>query len=293
MIQAAESGPIVYKMTGPDRAALYRLALGTGFRANELRSLTPESFDLDGDPPTVTVKAAYSKHRREDVQPIRPDLAEALAPWIATRPAGKPIFGNLTKHTADMLRHDLAAAKIPYRNADGRVADFHAIRHSYVSMLARSTAPVKVVQTLARHSTPTLTLGVYSHIGLFDQTAALDALPSLDGKAPTEEPASMQATGTDGQSISERFAHYLPTGEPGEGQDRSVRDGFNDVSMESDSIISMGCNPLESSGLDGSSRVASATDKRRGWDSNPRTGGASQRFSRPSRSTTLAPLRKS
>ena len=31
---------------------------------------------------------------------------------------------------------------------------------------------------------------------------------------------------------------------------------------------------------------------RRGWDSNPRTGGTCQRFSRPSRSTTLAPLRK-
>ena len=33
--------------------------------------------------------------------------------------------------------------------------------------------------------------------------------------------------------------------------------------------------------------------RRRGWDSNPRTGGTCQRFSRPSRSTTLAPLRKS
>ena len=32
--------------------------------------------------------------------------------------------------------------------------------------------------------------------------------------------------------------------------------------------------------------------RRRGWDSNPRTGGTCQRFSRPSRSTTLAPLRK-
>jgi integrase len=48
-------------MTGPDRAMLYRVAVGTGFRANELRSLTPESFDLDANPPKVTVEAAYSK----------------------------------------------------------------------------------------------------------------------------------------------------------------------------------------------------------------------------------------
>jgi hypothetical protein len=29
----------------------YRLAAATGFRANELRSLIPESFNLDGIPP--------------------------------------------------------------------------------------------------------------------------------------------------------------------------------------------------------------------------------------------------
>ena len=61
-----------HNMSGPDRAMLYRTALGTGFRAKELRSLMPASFNLDADPPTVTVEAAYSKHRRPDVQPIRP-----------------------------------------------------------------------------------------------------------------------------------------------------------------------------------------------------------------------------
>ena len=35
----------------------YRLALGPGFRAKELRSMTPASFDLDSSPPTVTVTA--------------------------------------------------------------------------------------------------------------------------------------------------------------------------------------------------------------------------------------------
>jgi integrase len=200
LIQAAEAGPVVYTVTGPDRAALYRVALGTGFRANELRSLTPESFDLGSAPPTVTVKAAYSKRRRDDVQPIRPDLADSLRPWIAQKAPGRLLWGHLTKHTADMLRHDLEAAGIAYRDADGRVADFHALRHSYISMLARRTAPVKVVQTLARHSTPSLTLGIYSHIGVYDQTAALDALPDLTRPAPDSEPARLAMTGTDASS---------------------------------------------------------------------------------------------
>jgi integrase len=53
LIQAAERGPMVKGMTGPDRARLYALALGTGFRASELASLTPERFDLSADPPPL------------------------------------------------------------------------------------------------------------------------------------------------------------------------------------------------------------------------------------------------
>jgi integrase len=68
-----------HNLTGPDRSMVYRLAFGTGFRAKELRSLTPESFELDGDTPAVIV-AAYSKHRRQDRKPIRQDLADLLRP---------------------------------------------------------------------------------------------------------------------------------------------------------------------------------------------------------------------
>ena len=52
---------MLWKLSGPDRAALYLVALGTRFRRNELRSLKPEAFVLDADPPTITVTAAYSE----------------------------------------------------------------------------------------------------------------------------------------------------------------------------------------------------------------------------------------
>jgi hypothetical protein len=69
---------------------LYRLAVGTGFRANGIRSRTADSFNLDADQPTITIEAAYSKHRRQDAHPIpaRRDLADLLRPWLADRPAG-------------------------------------------------------------------------------------------------------------------------------------------------------------------------------------------------------------
>jgi integrase len=57
VVQAAEAGPDIMGMSGPDRAILYALALGTGFRAEELRTLTPDRFELDSDRPTVTALA--------------------------------------------------------------------------------------------------------------------------------------------------------------------------------------------------------------------------------------------
>jgi integrase len=132
----------------------------------EDRRPTPEAFLLEAEPPTVTVAAAYSKRRRDDVQPIRPDLAEAIRPWPASRPPGKPIFGNLTKYTNLLTQADLEAAGVPYRDGSDRVADFHSLRHSFVTALAMSNAPVMVIQSLARHSTPSLILRVYAYVGL-------------------------------------------------------------------------------------------------------------------------------
>jgi integrase len=211
LIMAAEEGTCYRGMTGEDRAILYRAAVGTGFRAKELRSLTPESFDLDA--PLITVQAGYSKHRRKDVQPIRRDLANLLRRWLEGRPAGQPVFETMPAKTGLMMQHDLAIAKrkwveegrspeeqkrrqdssfLEYRDSAGLVADFHALRHTYVSRLVASGANIKVAQELARHSSPLLTLGRYAHVQLLDQTRALDALPAI--QAPQANVVALAAT---------------------------------------------------------------------------------------------------
>ena len=194
LIAAAERGPEVKGMSGPDRARCYLLALGTGFRAEELRSLTPDRLDLAGTPPTATVPAAYTKNGREAVQPLAPSLAARLAPWAATLEPGRPLF-DLPDRTADMIRADLKAAGIPYETPSG-VADFHALRAAYISNLVASGASVKVCQTLARHSTPSLTIGIYAKASIHDLTGAVASLPDLAGPAP--DAARMAATGTAG-----------------------------------------------------------------------------------------------
>jgi integrase len=159
-------------ISGPDRAMLYRIAMGTGFRANELRTLAPECFRLDGDSPTITVVAAYSKRRRDDVQPIRRDLAAALRPWLEGRPPGVPVL-PVPLAAGKLLTHDLAAAGIRPRTADG-VVDLHSLRHSYITHLIADGVNPKVAQRLARHSTITLTLDRYAHVSDADVREALE-----------------------------------------------------------------------------------------------------------------------
>ena len=199
VIRAAETGPVILGMDGHSRAALYRTAYGTGFRANELRSLTPESFNLDGQPPTITIRAGYSKHRREDIQPIRQDLADTLRTFIAGKPAGTPVF-NMPDKAFKLMQADCRAAGVAYCDDSGRYADFHAWRHSFVSALAKANVSVKLAQTLARHSDPKLTLNTYTHVGLYDTSTALESLPGID--KPQGQNAMALKTGTDNLPVN-------------------------------------------------------------------------------------------
>jgi len=181
LLDAARNGPDRDGMTGPERGLLYWLAVETGLRAGELRSLTRLSFALGCNPATVTVDAAYSKHRREDTLPLRPELAEALRLHLATLAPATPAFRIPTerKTAARMFRADVEAAGLTYRDDAGRVRDFHCLRHTFITNLANGGVHPKVAQALARHSTITLTMDRYSHTLLGEQTEALDALPDL------------------------------------------------------------------------------------------------------------------
>src|SRR5262249_56320351 len=80
--------------TGWDGYHLYATACGTGFRASALASLTPESFDLDSEPATVSLAARRNKSRKLKIQPLPPDVAELLRVYLKGKPAGQPIWGG-------------------------------------------------------------------------------------------------------------------------------------------------------------------------------------------------------
>ena len=161
LLEATRQSPTPRRrLSGNDRYFLYLTACATGFRASELASLTPESFDLTFDAPTVTVSSSCAKNRREAVQPLPADVAEALREFLHGKPAGKPVWpGKWSSRGFLMIRADLREARriwlaeaqdatervemermdfLTYCDSQGRYADFHALRHSYITAIGKT-----------------------------------------------------------------------------------------------------------------------------------------------------------
>jgi hypothetical protein len=117
-------------------------------------------------------------------------------------PISGRVPGGIERTTSKMIQHDLMAARdkwweesknsdecwqriqsdfLRYCDHDGLYADFHSTRHRFITNLERAGVSVKLAQTLARHSDVRLPLGVYTHVELEYQTAAIGWLPGPPG----------------------------------------------------------------------------------------------------------------
>ena len=220
LLASAAKGTNLFGMSGAERALIYRTAVETGLRQNELRTLTRGCLELDTL--AITVRAAYSKHRREDVVPIRPALAEELRRWVQHKAPAARVFSIPNRYkTLRAFYADLAAAGIARRDPEKRGVDFHSLRHTFITALATAGVHPKTAQVLARHSTITLTMDRYTHTLRGAEAAALSTLPDYASTPPTAQ----KATGTDGAApenvpgnhMGASECHGLPAGLPCQG----------------------------------------------------------------------------
>lgn len=151
-------------MTPEDRAMLYRIAAFTGLRALELASLKKSSFNFEAM--TWTITAAASKSRKAVALPLALSLANELKKWFFTLDREQLFPGTWAKQrrAGYLIKQDLKLAGIPFKDEKGRRADFHALRTTFITMLARNGVHPAKAQRLARHSTVVLTLNVYTFL---------------------------------------------------------------------------------------------------------------------------------
>jgi len=193
LLTATRNSDPIYSMKGHERALLYRLAIETGLRAGEIRNLSALSCNTESN--KITLQAAHSKHRREDIITLKPDTAALLEDHIKNKTPNAPLFNLPCKENMIlMLRKDLDKAEIPYQDAHGHYLDFHSLRHTTGTWLALSGAHPRVAQEIMRHSDINLTMNTYTHIQNDQIQEAVNRLPGLSFP-PT---AGGNATGTEG-----------------------------------------------------------------------------------------------
>jgi integrase len=195
LLEATQAAGERFGMTGYQRAMVYQLAVETGLRAKELRSLTVDSFDFENN--AVTVEATYSKNKRSATLPLRPDTSAELKNMLRGKLPNVRAF-DMPYKTAKMIYKDLKDAKIDYKDNGRGIVDFHSLRHTTGSLLAASGTHPKVAQSLMRHSDINLTMNRYTHIFRGQESKAVESLPDLS--LPSTQAQRAIKTGTDGEN---------------------------------------------------------------------------------------------
>ena len=185
---------------GAERSVIYRMAAYSGLRLNELRTLDWRSLRLDGDAPSVTVEAKHAKSRRADTVELGSEVAEHLRAWRQLREAelGRPVTPGERVFAVcrDMFEHfpkDAGVAGIPVVDGAGRVVDFHALRHSYATLLSQAGVAPRVAQALMRHADLSTTMRTYVHVEVLDRRRAVESLPRAAGEEPEVEALQLAA----------------------------------------------------------------------------------------------------
>lgn len=178
-------------VAGPRRLG-YLAAVFTGLRRGELRALEWGDLHLDVEHPFIAVRASTTKNHRKAAIPLHAQLAGELR---NARPMdvedGDVVFSKETLPSMWWMRRDLQAAGIPFEDGQGRRVDFHALRGSFNTNMARAKVDPHTRQQVMRHSDIRLTLDVYTDKTMLPIAEAIHSLPAFG------EDATLCATNLD------------------------------------------------------------------------------------------------
>lgn len=166
------------RMTGPQRGLGYRVCMATGYRADELRSLKRESFDLEHG--TAICRAAHSKNGKLSMQHLPAWLVLELREWFA---GGGGTWERFPANwPGRLLLADQEACGVAHviETADGeQFFDFHSLRVWYCTWAANlpGVSP-KTLQTMARHSDSRLTMELYAKARQSEVRQAVEQIPN-------------------------------------------------------------------------------------------------------------------
>jgi integrase len=159
-------------------ACLFDVALGTGIRLGEVRALRWR--DVDRGRRLIRVERAYSRQQLRKPKtesgvrsvPLFPSVDAAFRE-LAARAVERGLYAPEQLVFASMRGAPLQPSNFRQRvwdpalrlaGLDGEGYRFHDLRHTCVSRLVAAGADIKLVQVVAGHANPLITLKRYSHL---------------------------------------------------------------------------------------------------------------------------------
>ncbi len=220
-----------WNTTGASRRLLYWTAIETGYRSGEIRQLRKSDLRTMNDRSFICIEGKFTKNGKPAKQYLSTDLAAELFKHVRKQKPNASIFSMpASANVARMLKDDLKSARsswideegideeqrelrdksdfLNYESDSGQKLDFHSLRHTCGAWLIIAGVDVKTVQTVMRHSTPTLTLNTYGHLldgAEADAVAALKVgtqqirskLAAIEGNVPATGCGEAEETAED------------------------------------------------------------------------------------------------
>lgn len=182
------------------RGLVYLVAVAIGLRRREMKLLRWSDLHLDEAKPFVQLRAETTKAKRADAVPVIPLLADSLraaklrakGPSDLVFPRGVPKPSTLAK--------DLVACGISVQDARGFRVDFHALRHTYSSLMGSAGVNELARMKLSRHRSWKMTdrytdvqvLPLHEEIAKFGSALASSIASLKSGKTGQNEATPVQ-----------------------------------------------------------------------------------------------------
>ena len=156
------------------------IGLRTGMRKSEILSIRIEDIDLTAG--SIFISAAKAGPR---TQPISPDLAEFLASYLETLPAGTPwLFPSVEArggHTVDVRKAFVRAVEAA--GLDPKRVVRHTLRHTAITHLVQAGVDLPTVKRISGHKTMAM-VERYAHQS---GSHIADAMQKLDDRFRTRK----------------------------------------------------------------------------------------------------------
>ena len=159
------------------------LLLYTGMRKSEAMFLSWDDIDLEREEITIRAKPEQGfapKSGKARTIPLHPELKAILEKIPRKAGKGEWVFCD---DKGDRIKEFRKSFKTACKKAGLEGISPHCLRHSFASLMIQSGADARTLSEILGHSSPTITLDIYSHCFDSYRRQAINRLPSFEPTA--------------------------------------------------------------------------------------------------------------